>query len=106
MVWEMKSFQLAPDIPRVSLLRQMLHSGMMRTGSAIDSSRLRRSIRFPDFLHVQGREHHAFGIEKSDRGSCSNGSRKLVRNVEYDGNRPNLSVGEAHSGAGTFVIGA
>ncbi len=106
MVREVKPFELAPDAPRLSLLRKMVHSGMMRAGSPVDSSRLRCSIRFPNFLHVQGRKHHAFGIAKSNGGSCSNGSRKLVRNVEDDGNRPNLSVGEAHSGAGTFVIGA
>src|SRR6266849_10960807 len=83
----------------------MMHAGMTRVGSAVDSLRLCSSMRFPDFVHVQRREHHAFGIAKSDGGSCSNGSCSLIRNIEDNGNRPDLPIGQPHSAGGTFVIG-
>ena len=66
---QLHPFEPPTHIERVALLQQVRHAGVLPVRGAEDAHGLHAAIRLPYVLHVQRREHHAFGVAQGQRGS-------------------------------------
>src|ERR1700676_1011366 len=58
----LQAFDPASHVPRVALVQQVIHAGMNRTDGSEYRLSFRLAVWLPDFLHMQNRQHDAFGI--------------------------------------------
>ena len=64
------------------------------------------TIRFPNFFHMQQRQHHSFGVAQGNLAlSGRERFREIFGHAKSNGNGPENTAHKAHLIAHTFVVG-
>src|SRR6266576_3319187 len=94
----------AADVNRTYLLQKESDAGVLLFGRAINARSFSQSVRSPDVLHCEHRQHDPLLIAQGDLITQVNLPGESLANVQYHGDRPERPVLQTGLDTDSIVI--